>query len=199
MPVKFTDRALGQVLLRAGYVVARGQIGDDLLADPAALEDARLGVGEAPFQVGHDAGVGRLLTQVVGVLQVELLVGAACFRLESALCIFLSGAQVLTWGREIPNMRPPFPSLLMGWPFLNWSPSRGVREGAAKAEAARPRRIEAARMTNNGKKKNIPSILFTAYQSGRGKGGSAVLFIAPLQLHLHVNGILHCQQLARLI
>lgn len=88
MPVKLADRALAQVLLRAGNVVARGQVGDDLLAHPAAFEDARLGVGEAPFQVGHGAGVGRLLAQVVGVLQVERLVGAAC--VQSALFL-LSG------------------------------------------------------------------------------------------------------------
>jgi hypothetical protein len=49
------------VLLRASDVVAGGQVGDDLFADPAAGELAGFGVGEAPFEVFDGAGVGGFL------------------------------------------------------------------------------------------------------------------------------------------
>lgn len=65
------------MLLRAGYIMTLRQVLDDLLSDPTALEDARLGVGEAPFQVGYDAAVGGLLAEVVWVLQIEFVVGSS--------------------------------------------------------------------------------------------------------------------------
>lgn len=78
VPVKLTDRALGEVLLSRRYVGAHRQVSDDLLPDPSTLQEASLGVGEAPFQVGYDAIVGALLAQVVGVLEVQGLVRAPC-------------------------------------------------------------------------------------------------------------------------
>lgn len=77
MPVKLANGTLLQMLLCAGNVVTGRQISNDLLAHPTTLEDARLGVGEAPFQVGHRAGVGRLLSEVVWVLDIQRMVGAA--------------------------------------------------------------------------------------------------------------------------
>lgn len=38
-----------------------GQILDDLLSNPAALENSRLRVRETPFQVWNDAVIGGLL------------------------------------------------------------------------------------------------------------------------------------------
>ena len=51
VPVQLANAAFGQVLLGTGDVVAGGQIGDDLLSDPATGQLAGLGVGEAPFEV----------------------------------------------------------------------------------------------------------------------------------------------------
>lgn len=70
VPVQFADGALLQMLLSTSNVVAGRKISDDLLANPAALEDFGLGVGEAPFQIRYRAGVGGLLPKVVRVLQV---------------------------------------------------------------------------------------------------------------------------------
>jgi CHASE2 domain-containing sensor protein len=77
MPVKLTGRALGQVLLGSGNVVAGRKILDDLLANPAAVEDPRLGVGEAPFEVGDDPVVRRLPAKAVGVGLIPLRIGTA--------------------------------------------------------------------------------------------------------------------------
>lgn len=77
VPVRLADGALREVLLRGGHVVARREVRDGLLARPAARRDARLGLREAPFQVGHDAVVGGLLAQVRRVLQVQLVVRAS--------------------------------------------------------------------------------------------------------------------------
>lgn len=76
MPVKLPNSSFAQVLLRASNVLAGGEILYDLLPHPATVEETGLGVGETPLEVRHDAIVGRLLTQVVRVLKVELLVGA---------------------------------------------------------------------------------------------------------------------------
>lgn len=77
MPVQLADRPLAQVLLRGGDVAAGRQVGDDLLARPAAVAELDVRVGEAPLQVRHHAVVGRCRTQVARVVQVDLLVGAA--------------------------------------------------------------------------------------------------------------------------
>lgn len=78
VPVQLARRPLGEMLLRTGNVVARRQVANDLLTHPAAVEDPRLGVGEAPLEVGHDARVRRLLPEAVGALQVSVIIGAAC-------------------------------------------------------------------------------------------------------------------------
>ena len=75
--MELTQRTLLQVLLRRSNVVARRQISDDLLAHPAAVEEARPGVGETPFQVGYDTIVGALLSKIVGILKIQGLVCAA--------------------------------------------------------------------------------------------------------------------------
>jgi hypothetical protein len=51
VPMQLPNAAFGQVLLGTGDVVAGGQVGDDLLSDPAAGQLAGLRVGEAPFEV----------------------------------------------------------------------------------------------------------------------------------------------------
>ena len=76
VPVELADRALGQVLLGSRDVHGDGEVGDDLLPDPATAKDPRARVGEAPFQVRHHTVIGALLAQVVRVLQIERFVGA---------------------------------------------------------------------------------------------------------------------------
>ena len=68
MPVKFASRALFQMLLSTGDIMTGGEIRDDLLSDPAALEKPGLGIGEAPLQVRHHAVICGLLAEVVRVL-----------------------------------------------------------------------------------------------------------------------------------
>jgi hypothetical protein len=76
VPVKLANRALSQVLLRGRDVLAAGQVGDDLLAHPATLQEPRPRVGEAPFEVRYHTRVSALLAEVVGVLEVDLMVCA---------------------------------------------------------------------------------------------------------------------------
>lgn len=68
MPVEFANGTLPKMLLGAGNIMAGGQILDNLLTHPAALEQPRLGVRKAPLQVGYYSVVGRLLAKIVGVL-----------------------------------------------------------------------------------------------------------------------------------
>lgn len=77
VPVQLADGALAQVLLGGGDVAAGGQVGDDLLARPAAVAEFDVRVGEAPLEVRHDAVVGGRAAEVRRVVQVDLLVGAA--------------------------------------------------------------------------------------------------------------------------
>lgn len=76
VPVELSGRALLEMLLSGSNVVALRQILDDLLSDPTAVQQASLGVGEAPLQIGNNTRVGGLATQVVRVLQVSSWVGS---------------------------------------------------------------------------------------------------------------------------
>ena len=69
--------ALGEMLLRGRDVVALGQVLDDLLAEPSSLEEPRFGVGEPPLQVGDNASICRLLTEVVWVGNIDLPICAS--------------------------------------------------------------------------------------------------------------------------
>ena len=75
MPVKLAQGALLEVQLGGGEVVALGQIGNDLLADPATVVDVGLALAEAPLQALDVATISGLTAEVVGVLQVEGEVG----------------------------------------------------------------------------------------------------------------------------
>jgi hypothetical protein len=77
--MQLANRALLQVLLRGRNVAAAGQVSNDGLAHPAALQDPCPRVREAPFQVRNHAVVGALLTEVIGVLEVYLVVRAAYY------------------------------------------------------------------------------------------------------------------------
>ena len=77
MPVQLAQSTLLEMQLGAGDVVALGQIGDDLLADPTTIVDVGLALAEAPLQALDVATVGGLAAKVVGVLEVECVVGAA--------------------------------------------------------------------------------------------------------------------------
>ena len=77
VPVQLANTAFAQVLLRTSNIVAGRHILNDLLTNPAAVQEARLGIGEAPLEVRYDTVVSRLLPEVARVLQVNLLAGAA--------------------------------------------------------------------------------------------------------------------------
>lgn len=77
MPVKLANGALLEVQLGTSDVVALGQIGDDLLADPTTIVDVGLALAEAPLQALDAATVGGLAAEVIGVLEVNCVVGAA--------------------------------------------------------------------------------------------------------------------------
>ena len=81
MPVRLSDGALGQVLLSSSDVVALRKILPDLATEPSSGVVPALGVGEPPLQVRHETAIRRLLTQVIGVLLVNVLIGAACKRI----------------------------------------------------------------------------------------------------------------------
>lgn len=138
------DGPLLEVLLGGSDVVALRQVLHDLLADPAAVEDAHLGVGEAPLQVGHDAVVRWLLAEIVGVLQVELLVGAACAATETRLAPCTGTSR---FDANSPRIGPPFPVASMGWPWRN-SAARLTSAGAAVTEAAGQRRAHTTELWN---------------------------------------------------
>lgn len=74
VPVKLTDSTLAQVLLSSSDVMAGGKVRNDLLSNPAAVEDARLGVRESPFQAGDATSIGALLAETVGGLTVSPVV-----------------------------------------------------------------------------------------------------------------------------
>ena len=75
MPVQFPDGTFGQMQLRRGKVLAGREVGDHLLAHPSAFEQSFVGVGQTPLQVRNDTVVGAGGAEVVGVLQVELVIG----------------------------------------------------------------------------------------------------------------------------
>lgn len=125
------DCAFPEVLLCGRDVVALRQVLDDLLADPAAIEDARLGVGEAPLQVRHEAAVGRLLREVVGVLEVDFSVRAACLPRAALLAGWRGDGLVAV---VLPRIGPPLPVASIGCPLRN-SAARFQRAGAALAGA----------------------------------------------------------------
>lgn len=78
MPVQLSDGTLLEVLLGAGDVLAGGEVGDDLLAHPAAIEQTGVGVGEGPLQIHDDTRVGGFLAEVGRVGQVQSSIGATC-------------------------------------------------------------------------------------------------------------------------
>jgi hypothetical protein len=126
MPVEFTNGTLDQMLLGTRDVMARGKILDDLLTNPTTLQKTSLGIGEAPFEVGNNTVIRRLTTEVIRVLEIKLLVGAACN------C--MSNDQGKFEGQNIPTMMLPLPLPSYGWPLGKpGSPDEG-----AAAESCAP-------------------------------------------------------------
>jgi hypothetical protein len=70
MPMKLTKSSLLQMLLRRRDIVALRQVCDNLLSNPASVEQTRLRIGEAPLQIGNGAAVSWLLAQIVWILKV---------------------------------------------------------------------------------------------------------------------------------
>lgn len=77
VPVKFSDRALLEMLLRRGYVVACRKVCYDLFTNPPTGKQPRLGIREPPLQVRHKAIISALLAEVAGIVEVNLVIGSA--------------------------------------------------------------------------------------------------------------------------
>lgn len=126
VPVQLSGRALLEMLLSGSNVVALRQILDDLLSDPTAVQQASLGVREAPLEIGNNTRVGRLATQVVRVLQVSSWVGSTWDQTG----IGQRSDNMCIWYIDIPRIGPPLPSLLMGCPLSNPALSLAATLGA---------------------------------------------------------------------
>jgi hypothetical protein len=75
--MKFSGCTLLQVLLSTRDVRASRKICYNLLADPSPIQDSCLGVREAPFQVGHHTSIRALSAQIIGVLEIDLMICAS--------------------------------------------------------------------------------------------------------------------------
>ena len=107
--MKFSDSALLEMLLSTGDVMGGGKICDDLLTDPTTLQESRLGVGEAPFEVWHNALVSGLLPKVIRVLEVEFLVGSTYTMSPMLMCVISKGENKgIGLYHHIPRIGPPF-------------------------------------------------------------------------------------------
>jgi hypothetical protein len=75
--MEFSHSSFLQMLLSSCNIRTSGDISDDLLSSPAAIEDPGLGIAEAPFEVDDGAGICALSAEIVGVLKVELVICSA--------------------------------------------------------------------------------------------------------------------------
>ena len=80
VPVRLTNGTFGKMLLSSGNVMALGKVLNDLGTKPTSRVDSRLGIGESPLQVRHETTIGILLAQVIGILLVDVFVGATYTR-----------------------------------------------------------------------------------------------------------------------
>lgn len=76
MPMEFSHSSLLQMLLGSSNIYAGWDISENLLASPTAIEDPCLGLAEAPFQVDNGASICAFSTEIVRVLEVDLMVGS---------------------------------------------------------------------------------------------------------------------------
>jgi hypothetical protein len=83
--MKFSHRSLLQMLLRTGNICTGWDISDDLLARPTAIKDPGLGIAKAPFKVWNGSSICTLSAEIVGVLEVDLVVGSALVRVRSCV------------------------------------------------------------------------------------------------------------------
>jgi hypothetical protein len=74
VPMKFSVCALLDMLLSSSDIMTLWQVLDDLLTNPTTIQQTRLGVREAPFEVWHDTIVGGLTTQIIWIRDINLLV-----------------------------------------------------------------------------------------------------------------------------
>jgi hypothetical protein len=73
------------MLLGCSNVSASWDICDNLLASPTAIEDFRLGLAEAPFQIGNGASICAFSTEIVRVLEVDLMVCSTYWLVRNSL------------------------------------------------------------------------------------------------------------------
>lgn len=110
--MELADGALRQVLLGCRQIMTGREIRDDLLANPTAFQDPRLGVGETPFKIRHQTIISTLLAKVVRILEVESFVGAAFKQLIHNILQAVTDRVCL----HLPRIGAPFPLASIGWP-----------------------------------------------------------------------------------
>ena len=72
--MKLSYSSLVEMLLGGSYIRTRWEISNNLLTGPTAIEDSGFRVTKAPFQVWYNSAVGRLLSKIVGVGEVNLVI-----------------------------------------------------------------------------------------------------------------------------
>ena len=77
MPMKLANSSLFQMLLSSCDIVTCWEVGHNLFSSPTSIEDLRLGITEAPFEVGNKSAVGALSPEIIGILGVELMIGSS--------------------------------------------------------------------------------------------------------------------------
>ena len=77
MPMQFSQSTFLEMLLSSRNILTRWQISDNLFPSPTTIEDFGFRIAETPLEVDDRPSVGTLLSEIVWVLEVELVVGAA--------------------------------------------------------------------------------------------------------------------------
>lgn len=78
MPMQLAIGTLLQMLLGTRNIMAGWQIRDDLLSGPTTIEKSRSGITETPSQIWDEATVRALSSEIVGLLEVKLVVCSTC-------------------------------------------------------------------------------------------------------------------------
>jgi len=118
MPMKFSHSTFLQMLLRTSNITTGWDISDDLLARPTTIKDPGLGIAEAPFEVWNGSSICALSAEIVGVLEIYLVIRSAWDIIRK--CVQNKGARS-------PRIGPPFPLASIGSPCANWDASLLLR------------------------------------------------------------------------
>lgn len=91
--------------------MTRRQIRSDLLSGPTTIENPGFRITEAPFQIWDNTTVSRLSSEIIRVLNIELMICA------SYICLVIARLEVFS---SLPKIGAPFPLSSIGCPCANW-------------------------------------------------------------------------------